>query len=192
MRTVTALTAAVAALAAAAAGTVYVAEDFEGTFPPDGWTTDCTSYGWWTKMADGPTGAYARGQVGVSPGTARADLITYAFAVDANETVYYRFDYAHGYGGYPSTWGADFYLVYADPPNEVITQETVRTGNWREHAASAVAPRAGSARAFWRVRVYCSWRWAGVIFDVDNAGIADQPDVGVAPASLGRVKTLFR
>jgi hypothetical protein len=192
MRIVPPMIGAVAALAAAATAAVYVAEDFEGAFPPDGWTIDRTTYGSWSKMPDGPTGAFARGQVGVSPGTARADLITYAFAVDANETVYYRFDYAHGYGGYPSTWGADFYLVYADPPNEVITQETVRTGNWREHAASAVAPRAGSARAFWRVRVYCSWRWAGVIFDVDNAGIADQPDVGVAPASLGRVKTLFR
>jgi hypothetical protein len=178
-----------AALAAAAAATVYVEEDFEGGFPPTGWIAE----GRWSQEFGGPSGAFAAGVVGCGVGSAHGDFKTYEFAVDANETVYYRFDYRAYDAGYPSTWGADFYLVYTDPPNEVIKGETLRTAYaWKEHAANAVASRAGSARAYWHLRVTCVWRWAGAEVHLDDVAIGDQPDVMVAPASLGSVKALFR
>lgn len=181
---------ALAAAAAAAGAATYVSEDFSGSFPPAGWYVWGSGYGsgdwiktpgpYWGDCAEG----YARAAIG-SPGNAyRISLYTAEFVVAAAQTVYYRFDYRAVYGG---TQGSVYCYFHLEGPGMYLTQ--IPLAEWRTYANSRSVV-AGTYRCRFEVVAAGTQNQYGY-FLVDNVLVADAPFTDIAPASLGRVKTLF-
>jgi len=181
-------------LAAAAGATTFVNEDFEGTFPPTGWKKECSNRGNWTRGTGGPWGPYASGSTySAESGLSRAALFTLQFNVRAEMRLSYRFDYGHFDVGHQSYTGALFYIAYQDqPPGTPVYVKLSKTSGWKRFSGEAVFYRAGPVKATWAVWCENTWRYGYSYLRVDNVLIADKPSPAVAPASLGRVRALFR
>jgi hypothetical protein len=182
--------------ASIAGATAYVDEDFTGSFPPPRWTTQNSggSAGW-DRQSGGPSGNYALGWAFSMDNVERwAQLVTYAFRVEANTTVEFRFDYRYFYGGITAPNYAEFALFYAETPTELIGSRRVGLAtSWAEYAAEIKAPRAGSIKARFKVWVRNPSTHSSIYeWDVDNVLINDKTVHAVSPVSIGRVKALYR
>ncbi len=185
-----------AALAAAAAdATDFVNEKFEGSFPPPGWTTkyEGTASGYWTQREGGPWGKYAQGIVSsYEQGYVRITLMSPEFNVKANTKVYYFFHHRFEWYGH-STVETDFYIAYVPPHSgNLIDFGLGVDGEWGSSTGWKVFGLSGRVKAYWRVWVTNYWRQAGGALSLDNVVISDEDPSAVSPASLGRVKALFR
>ncbi|NIT36801.1 MAG: hypothetical protein GTN49_09910 [candidate division Zixibacteria bacterium] len=185
-------TAAALTLAAAAAGATqyYVNENFDGNWPPAGWRRVT---GGWMQESEGPWGNYALGyRTTTGQERAYATLESCPFTVRANSTVYWHFCHAERTLGVPGSAGAEFYLRY-DGSSEDIFRTPLTWGEWKHAFGSAKVAEARPLRAGFSgwVTAYPGHS-AYVIISLDNVQFADESLVGVSPASLGRVKALFR
>jgi len=180
------------ALAAVAGGVTryYVNETFEGNWPPAGWRSVT---GVWQQESRGPWGKYA---LGVAQTTGQKPVYTTLescrFTVRANSTVYWHFCHAERTMGVAGSAGAEFRLRY-DGSSEDIFRAPLAWGGWKHAYGSTKVPEARPLRAG-----FSGWvtAWPGhtayVLISLDNVQFADESLVAVAPASLGRVKALFR
>ena len=192
MRKLTITKAAALALAAATAAATqyYVDERFEDNWPPAGWRR---VVGGWQQESGGPWGNYA---LGYATTTGQKPVYTTfescPFTVRANSTVYWHFCHAERTLGVAGSAGAEFYLRY-DGSSEYIVRRPVTWGGWKHEYGSAKVAEARPLRAGFSGWV---WAWPGhsayVIISLDNVQFADESLVAVSPASLGRVKALFR
>jgi hypothetical protein len=184
--------AAIAAAAGVASATTFVEQDFEGGgFPPAGWLLmgSGVGNGGWTLGTGGPFGYYALGwsRSPVAEGY-NAQLWSPAFAVTAGTRVYYRFEYAQFYSGSGAGFGA---FVFRTAAGVFIGGYPVDPSGWRTYSGSRVITTAGSIRGSWE-SIAAQTGSNTTNFYVDNILLADAPFSAVAPASLGRVKTLFQ
>lgn len=173
----------------------YVDEGFEGAaFPPAGWTTTASLTAYWDKRTGGPWGNYALGSA-TSGGnyTSWAQLDTYPFVVGAGKDLYYRFDCSKDGGGF-GAYNVYFQVRYAGTGSVLGGGSFPWTGSsWGLFSCSANIPTAQPV--FGRFYIYCGStqnHWAGIAGHVDNVLFSDAPFAAVAPASLGRVKAVFR
>lgn len=190
------LVAAALALTAAGAAKDFVNEDFEGAFPPAGWTTayEGNGSGRWSRASDGPWGCYAYGSASsAEAGLVRAIFMSPQFNVKANTKTYYRFDYGHFDNGH-GVGGAEFYVACVDPPGaDLVYTKLEVPPKWVERAGDFSSAVDRRVKACWRVWADCYWRYHYSFLFFDNAIISDEKRYpGVAPTSLGRVKALFR
>lgn len=191
MKTVRAILIA-ALLASAAAATYYMDERFEVSVPPPGWTSQ-GNQGGWTQEDGGPSGKYASSHLsgsGTYNGTATLESPPMNLPLG---TVYYRFEYYYGYGGWPYGNVAEFVLYYAGTGTELVRVTVTWGMNWGEREGSAVVSQALPVVARWR-HLCSSYGMHGstATFSVDTCQISGDVMTAVAPASLGRVKALFR
>jgi len=196
MRTYLGVVVASALTAASAVGLDYVNEDFEGSFPPAGWTTAYggTGNASWSQASGGPEGKYASGSASsFGDGLVWATFMSPEFNVKGNTTVYYRFDYGLWGNGH-GVEGGEFYIVYADEPARRLQyRELEGLPSWAEFAGSAAVSADDRFKACWRVWADDYWRYHFAFLFIDDVIIADQPrHPAVEPASVGRVKALFR
>jgi hypothetical protein len=119
-------------------------------------------------------------------------LISYEFDVRPGTRVYYRFDFQYNVSPRHGGCLAEFYfasagtLAYWSLP--VAWEWKAFTGNVLFNDGLG-----GRVNVCWRVSVNCTWRSQAAYFYVDNVIISDvERFPAVSPASLGRVKALFR
>lgn len=191
------IVATLALLAAFAHATSYVDENFERGVPPPRWTVARSGEGCgWDGETSGPWGICARGWATSTGGAERwARMDTYAFDVPAGSTVEFRFDYKYGHGGYEAPNGATFILLSATSAGEVIASYGMPlTSTWRIFDGKAAAVRGASVKVRFEVWVRNPHpqRNAVYVWDVDNLLVANEAYHVVTPASVGRVKVLFR
>ncbi len=188
---------AVLAAAGLADAKVYVDENFEQSVPPPGWTSSKSGEGaGWDAEAGGPWGTYALGWASSSAGVERwAKMDTYSFTVPAEAKLAFRFDYKYGHGGYEAPNRATFALLYAAYPEQIFASHGMMlTSTWRGFEGTAVATRGGLVKVRFEVWVKNPHprRVAIYAWDVDNVVVVDAGEYAVAPASLGRVRAVFK
>ena len=199
MKTVYAILIA-ALLASTASATYYLDERFEGSqFPPAGWELLATTHAnWYQQSGPPPDGAYAFGYASTPEtrdATAYANLVAPSFILPAPGTLYYRFRYTttattRALPG--RSVAGEFYLYYVDtsePLVDLIFDDVIYT--WEEATGSTPAAGGRAIRAAWRVEYGLTIPGA-FIFCVDTCQVNDEPMTAATPASLGRVKALFR
>jgi hypothetical protein len=184
---------AVFAAAAAAAGAVYYLDErFEGTqFPPPGWTVANYNGVTWSQGTGGPQGKYARG-FGNPPlySGGYAVLESPSMNIPQGRTAYVRFGYyLYLTGPPPSSY---FYLLYPDTGEYLITWHPTIMSSWLFYTGNAVVSRNAPVKGRWRVYLITAPSQALVDFRVDTAQISDEDLTAVLPASLGRVKAIYR
>ena len=183
------------ALAAAVGAKDFINEDFEGAFPPPGWKKVIYGDAHWDKSTrEGPWGFYAAGTAkSWEYESSRATLSSAEFNVKAHTKYYYRFDYkANEYGN--GSAGCEFYIKRVEPPGGTFLNVNLPWClDWVERRGVFYATVDARVKACWRVWVECYWRGGEAGFRVDRVIISDEKRFpAVAPASLGRVKALFR
>lgn len=192
-RGIAALIAAAGVFAAGASATVYVDERFEGQVPPPGWRVRLQE-GEWTGAAGGHPGRCARGEVRPEfQHLGYADLFSPYLSIGAGRTAYCRFYYRGGYqgGAYYADWF--FALSYQGSSTFIASFVLPAAANWTLWEGSAKVNRSVPVEAMWSVAgVYQYGSQAVIWMTVDTAQIADEPFTAVAPASLGRVRALFK
>jgi hypothetical protein len=204
MRTTLLLVVAAALLASAAArATYYLDERFEGAeFPPAGWQVSHTKNAGWYHGWESPPGTYcyaaatAHGPPESTRGLETAALIAPTFTVPAPTVLYYRFVYRLNFsnrGGLRLPLdGGGFYLYYVDTGERLVDLDFYELAYpWKEVNGSVAVAANRPLAAAWYV-AYGLPGPGGVWFDVDTCQICDENLTAVAPASLGRVKALFR
>jgi hypothetical protein len=201
--TTTLLLAGALLLGARAGAAYYLDERFERMhFPPPGWrVVEDGSAGWYRVTGPPPNGAYAEGTAGVPepPATSRAagpdaSLVSPPFTVPAAKTLYYRFIYVTmlTVRSPPYPLYAEFYICYADTGErlvDIILNPLQYI--WEEASGSTTAAANRPIIAVWRATYgppYPGW----FLFKVDNCQLSDEDLTEVAPASLGRVKAIYR
>jgi len=184
MHIIRALALATLALGAAAAATppTAVSEDFSGSeFPPAGWTTEGSGEGYWHWSN---AGGYAKGECFPAM---YADLTTSlkspSFHVSAGTRLHVRFRYFAQFSGegaalhvYVGTWYA--YIPYAE--------------SWAWYDADTdVYGTGGTLRGEWRISGNGGSHGNTGSWYIDDVLIT-RYNTAVAPASLGRIKALYR
>jgi hypothetical protein len=190
MRRVYCVVVAAALAVPALAVKYYVREDFDGAFPPEGWVRVS---GGWVQGKEGPWGPYAIGVVNTTASTPKyATFESPAFTVPPASKVHWQFWHDDHTMGVPGSAGAEFYLRY-DGTTENVYFQVLPWGEWKLQTGDAAVTRGGALRAGFSVWVTAWYPHSayGIIF-LDNVRLADGSMVGVSPASLGRVKALFR
>jgi opacity protein-like surface antigen len=183
-----------AALAAGALAADFVREGFNGsTFPPARWKVETNPYypGGWRREAYGPWGAHAVGMVSsVGYQDPWAVLWTYEFGLPARTEIYYGFYYwALGGGNY----AANFRITYVSAPGGYLVKpRPLGNTNWKYVSGHAFNPSAARVIAHWSVSCGPSSGTSGVVLGFDRVTITDEDPTPVSPASLGRVKALFK
>jgi hypothetical protein len=120
---------------------------------------------------------------------------TYSFAVPAKTELAFRFDYKYGHGGFEAENRATFSLLYATQPEEVFASHRIPlTSTWRVFSGKASATRGGLVKVRFEVWVQNRHpqRVAIYAWDVDNVVVVDAGEYAVAPASLGRIRAVFK
>lgn len=177
---------------AAAGATTYMDERFEGSVPPAGWMQSGYN-GSWGSGGGGPYGNYASGSALANwPNSGGATLWSPVLPFPAGRTLYYRF-YQYGSHNYFSGVGyARFYIRNAPGTADLINRQWPTPFNWREVGGEGVINAAGGVYVVLQVSAPLYGHYGGgVSFYVDTLQIGDEPFTAVAPASLGRVKSLF-
>jgi len=177
--------------AAAAGATRYLDQRFNGSFPPGGWSIVNYNGCEWYGGTGGPNGNYAHG-TGAPPSyeSGYAILDSPTMNIPQGTTVYYRYQYSFGIGGVMSG-DARFYLLYTDNQS-ILASYGISSWSWAWASGSAAVTRAAPIRARWHFSAGSAGMPTFIEYCVDTCQITDEPMDAVAPASLGRVKTLFR
>lgn len=173
---------AAAAGLAAATPPEAVREDFEGSsFPPAGWEAEGSGTGTWNWYNGG---GYARGVVNVPPfGEVQTSLYTYGFQVTRGTLLQIRFIYkTDGFTEgrrYVRLGGWSQYVPYTyDHQWTQFTGSTTPTES-REYKLEFYFSLSGGSHGM------------SSVWDLDDV-VVTRDNVGVAPASLGRVRALYR
>lgn len=182
----------------AGAGAVYYLDErFEPTqFPPPGWTEYNQGGGDWFRSTWGSYYGIAIGQANAStPNTDRwADLESFPVALAANTILYFGFAARTERSGVLNLVEQRFY-IYNVISSFVYADVTVGPGtSWhREEGTALLGSEAATVKARWHVHIRTGAPpGGGARFYIDNCQLCDEPMTAVAPASLGRVKAVFR
>lgn len=184
-----------AALAVTALAFDFVREGFEGpTFPPAGWKMECNGTSW-VRRVNGPWGSYAHvGAYCADDEVRSTNLYTYGFGLPAQTEIYYGFYYSLDGGGTGGGLSARFYITYVDPPGGyLVNRDFLNGASWEYFSGSAFNRSAARVKASWQIWCLAEpkyYMWIDV--DLDRVTITDGDPHAVAPASLGKVKALFR
>jgi hypothetical protein len=182
--------------ATAAAPVTYIDERFNNGCPPPGWTTQDNGRGHFYPGSSGPYGSYAYAYSTVSSMTSPgwAYLESTSFNIVQGQTLYYRFQYDfYRSPSLGSAWGA-FYIV-VPVSGQILTSWSRNTtsGDWTEMSGTYVPPYNATVAARWRLDVAVSSMGGQTgRFSIDTCQIGTDDFAAVAPASLGRVKAVFR
>lgn len=187
------------AAAVAAQAVYYFDERFNGPELPVNWITHNENGGYWDwHSSGGSPGAYITGfTIGGgeenSP-TAVACIETPPFTIPQGNTLYYRYFYTFNVGAYHSNISNAFYIYYTDNSQRLVELLDVPNySSWHLLAGSAVVSRAAPLRAAWRATGRGAMgRAGGCAYSVDTVQITDMALTAATPASLGRVKALYR
>lgn len=187
------------AAAAAALATVYLEQDFEGVWPPGGWYYYILGGGpgggnWARVSSPNNFGIYIY-STSLNGGTITTGCRSNQFTLPSNTTLYYRFDCSRWNAGSANGGRAGgFQLVY-DGILAFGFRSIDPTEGWRVLTGSFIS-------TFPAVHYYqCEWFTGTTIngstpgtaaLAWDNVLVSDQPFTAIAPASLGRVKALYR
>jgi hypothetical protein len=188
-----AATAALLAAAAANGAYYYLNQNFEGSWLPPGWSiqtaTPNGNAGW--AQVTGPYGYCARGFAYsyYYQYPCYGFLYSPNFYVPAGTTLYYRFDYARTYGGSSGSTGAGFYLYRGTSP--VYMRSLDGLTDWTVASGSTPINTAGSYYGMWMIKAAGTGLNYTYLY-LDNVALSDELVEAAAPASLGRVKALFR
>lgn len=183
--------------AAAASAGYYLDERFNGSGLPSGWRFSHTNIGNWS-IVGGPWGncimLHASGTAHGQSGTAVLETSCIAAAAG---TIYYRFDYRWTWSAVSSSLvGAGFrmYAVGSSTPLASIAFNPNEAGPWRVLAGSFDLASSASLYGYW----YAIGAGSGSFYYgqldvyIDTVQVSNESMTGAAPASLGRVKALYR
>ena len=170
-------------------------ERFDGSFPPPGWTWRGGTLSFWTLRTNGPWGNYAFGWAGVRGTTgSTATLDSKLINVPVRRRLHYSFRaLADCVMSVNVRW--EFWLLYAgteEPLEYLEWRGPFSPREWRSIEGSVVVN--GTLPVFARFRVSA---WGSTIqghgeFWVDTVQLGDEDLSVLAPASLGRVRALFK
>lgn len=187
------LLAAALTAAAAVAATYYLDEDFdEGTLPA-GWQARTSGNGraYYTFERRGGGYYFYAGVEARSEEYAAVELTSPQFTAPPG-TLYYRFDFtSYSYGS--ATAGKHFAVKYVGSTTNIIYEILPANSSWHVEAGSFYVGEAKPIVAIWDISVGAApGRYGSGSMGLDDVAIADNANIAVAPASLGRVKALFR
>jgi hypothetical protein len=174
----------------------FVNENFEGRFPPEGWRKEIEGYGRWIKSPNGPWGSCAWGTAGTTgTGYSRAALFSHSFYLERDVYVYYKLNYNVNWGieNEGIVW-TRFLLYYDQPGSGYLLRRTLPdSGYWPECSGRITNSKAGRLKAGFKAEVRTYGGGGFIMLLVDNVIVSDRKiSPAVSPASLGRVKALFR
>ena len=169
--------------AAAAPANTYLSEDFEGaTFPPTGWSTYGTGSWSWVNG-----GGNAYGTAGANPfESAAGNLVSPSFDVEAGKALRIRFRYISSTFGYPGS--AYRWAILSSGWSEMLMAST-----WTQVDETTDPLETGGLQQL-RFNIAVNggaYTGGGGTLRVDDLLVTDS-DSPVAPASLGRVKAIFK
>lgn len=195
MKKILLLAAALAFAGSAAEAVKYIDERFDGSFPPPGWTWRGGTLSGWTLRANGPWGNYAFGWAGVRGTTgSAATLDSKRINVPIRQRLYYSFRaLADCTMSINPRW--EFWLLYAiteEPLAYLEWRGPFYPREWRCIEGSVVVGETSPVFARFGVSAWGSTIQGHAEFWVDTVQLADENLSAVSPASLGRVKALFR
>lgn len=183
--------------AAEAGALYYLDERFEATtFPPSGWTELNQGGGDWSRSTWGSYYGIALGQANASTANTEkwADLESFPVALAANTTLYFGFAARTERSGVLNLVEQRFY-IYNVVSSFVYADLTLAPGtSWhREEGMAALGSEAATVKARWHVHIRTGAPpGGGARFYIDNCQLCDEPMTAVVPASLSRVKAVFR
>lgn len=175
-----------------AAGTYYLDERFDVSVPPPGWE-QVSYYGSWHRETGGPSGPYASVHMfGGGNYGGYAYLYTAPITFPQNGTAYIRYICRGGGAGY-GILGARFYLCYYPSGSVLASFTPYLNTEWSEATGSVVVTLPQLIQGYWRFTCTSySNHGGGGGWDIDNCQISDENPTTVMPASLGRVRAVFR
>ncbi len=177
----------------AAAAKVYVDENFDAGKMPDGWSARTAGEGSANYGFVARAGGYCYwaavtvrdGQYGL------VELKSRQLAVPVG-TLYYLFDFtSYSYG--TATVGKRFFVRYDGSSNDIKYVSLPTNSDWHVEGGSFYVGEAKPIIAYWAISAGAApGRYGTGSMGLDNVKLFDEASVAVAPASLGRVKALFR
>ncbi len=173
----------------------YLDERFDGPFPPPGWSAQGGTLSGWELHANGPWGNYAFGWAGVRGTTgSTAVLDSKAVNVPRGRRLDYSFRaLANCTMSVNVRW--EFWLLYAgteEPLEHLEWRGPFYPVEWRAIGGHVIVSK--SLPVFARFSVTA---WGNTIqghgeYWVDTVQLADEDLSAASPASLGRLKALFK
>jgi hypothetical protein len=180
-------------LTAGASATVYLDEDFDERTLPPGWEVQrrgsgSSSY----SFMPGYGGYYYYASVTVNSEQYAAISLTSPPLTVPVGTLYYRFDlstYRYGTAGV----SGDLSVRYAGSSSNIFYDYFPSNSDWHEESGSFYVGESRPIVVIWELSGGAApGRYGTGSLSMDNAVIADTPNIGIDPTSLGRVKGLFR
>ena len=107
-------------------------------------------------------------------------------------TLYYWFDLSSYHYGTAGVSG-DFMVRYSGSSSNIFYDSLPSNSDWHLESGSFYAGESRPIVAIWDLSGGAApGRYGNGSISVDNVVIADTPDIGIEPTSLGRVRALFR
>jgi len=185
-----------AAWAAGAAAVTFIDERFNNGCPPPGWTTQNNGRTSFNLGSGGPAGPYATASATISSMTspAWAYLDSTPFNITQGQTLYYRFQYdMYRSPSLGSAWGTFYIIVTVGGQILTSWSRNSTTGEWTEYSGYYVPLYDATVVARWRFDcAVSSMGGQSGRFSIDTCQIGTESFAAVAPASLGRVRAVFR
>jgi len=195
MKKIVLLVAAFAFAGSVAETVKYIDERFDGSFPPPGWSRRGGTLSGWKLRANGPWGNYAFGWAevrGTTGSSATLDSKHVRFPI--RRRLYYSFRaLADCTMSINPRW--EFWLLYAgteEPLEYLEWRGPFWPREWRCIEGSVFVGKTLPVFARFRVSAWGNTIQGGAQFYVDTVQVADEELTAVSPASLGRVKALFK
>lgn len=199
MRNVAIVIAMAATAASAAGAAVYVDEDFESRWLPEGWSTGKGGQGpgsyetGWIRQREGPPHNYHAMAYGYAQrAMGYAYLRTPNLNVPANTTVYYGYDYKFGWTSTLLRFLAVMQCFHVGHSTPFYEGGHQRRSSWEKVRYHFTVPESSPFYVQWYIYVNAGSNPGSLNFWLDNVTLTDEEYHAVAPASLGRVKALFR
>jgi hypothetical protein len=179
--------------AAGAPATVYLDEGFDEGKMPTGWQARTSgngiAYYSFEKRAGGY--CYYASVEARSEQYAAVELTSKQLTVTPG-TLYYRFDFASTHYGSAST-SKVFSAKYVGSSSSIFYEILPTSSGWHVETGSFYVGEAKPIVAIWEISVGAApGRYGTGTFSLDDVAIADDPNFAVAPASVGKVRALFR
>jgi hypothetical protein len=170
----------------------YLAEGFEGSFPPEGWTWRSYTqggYASWTQWS-GPWGYDVYGSITSGYASIFTSLFSCPITIPENITIFFRFDYKRTQTEYYEH-AATFAIGTNTNPLQgpyIYYQSLDTIGQWTTVSGEAITTLGTTYRTRW----WITTTTGNTSLQIDNVYISDEPFISVEPASLGSIKSAFR